>query len=371
MSSVAIHMMLLSDRARTAAYRRALRKTVRRGNVVLDLGCGSGFLGLLALRAGAARVHAVERHPIVHVAEALYRENGFGDRAGIHHCDIRDLRLREKVDVIVSDLIGHAGLNENVIELHRSALRFLKRGGRVVPRRIDLMLAPVSAPAEYRRSVQLGEADGCGVRLDTLRSLARHRPIPSRRLRRLARPALAGSVPLDRPPKGRRPTRLAARFRVSGTMHGVALWFRLDLAPGVRLDSWKGTHWIPFLFPLARPLRLRGARVSAELTLHPGNACSWTVRTPRESFVHDSDLGEESLFAGPRLDPGHVPVLPRDLRRLLPALTLMDGRRSIGRIAAALRRSGGLSGKKALGLVKQACLDFQVTSNGDKARTRT
>ncbi len=163
-------IMLISDRARTGAYARAIRKVIRPGDVVLDLGCGTGILGLLALQAGASHVHAVDRHPILYVAEKLYRENGFGDRVTTYHSEISELRLRKKVDLIVADLIGHAGVNESLIELHEQVLQFLKPGGRVVPGALRLFLVPASAPAEYRRHVQLADMKGYALRMETLRA---------------------------------------------------------------------------------------------------------------------------------------------------------------------------------------------------------
>ena len=62
------------------AYRRALKNLVRPDDVVIDMGCGTGLLGLLALEAGAAKVIAVDRGPIIELARETFEANGFGDR---------------------------------------------------------------------------------------------------------------------------------------------------------------------------------------------------------------------------------------------------------------------------------------------------
>ena len=62
------HGGYVSDEVKNDAYRRALGNLIRPDDVVIDMGCGSGLLGLLALEAGAARLIAVDSGPILELA---------------------------------------------------------------------------------------------------------------------------------------------------------------------------------------------------------------------------------------------------------------------------------------------------------------
>ena len=61
---------MVADAARNAAFEGALRRAIaafrkREGRppIVVDVGSGSGLLSMMAARAGAARVTAIESEP--------------------------------------------------------------------------------------------------------------------------------------------------------------------------------------------------------------------------------------------------------------------------------------------------------------------
>ena len=71
---------MLEDRIRTSRFIHAIRRTVRSGDVVVDLGTGSGVLAVAAAQAGAKHVYAIEVRAVAEVAERFFQGSGFGDR---------------------------------------------------------------------------------------------------------------------------------------------------------------------------------------------------------------------------------------------------------------------------------------------------
>jgi protein arginine N-methyltransferase 1 len=101
----------LTDEVRLSAYQRPINATVRPGDVVLDLGSGTGILGLFACRAGAAYVYSIEVSSIIGLAREICRVNGFLDRVTYMRGLSTELELSRKADVVVADEIGNLGSN--------------------------------------------------------------------------------------------------------------------------------------------------------------------------------------------------------------------------------------------------------------------
>jgi type I protein arginine methyltransferase len=136
------HDRMLADRVRTDAYGAGIEKHISRGDVVIDLGTGSGVLALFAARQGA-RVHAVEHGPIIDAARAVARDNGVST-IEFHRLNSRRLELPHQVDAIVHEQIGDALFDERVVgNVADLRDRLLKPGGRIHPHRLALYIEPV------------------------------------------------------------------------------------------------------------------------------------------------------------------------------------------------------------------------------------
>ena len=144
MSEIDWHREMLADLDRVNAFRTALSEAVHPGDVVLDIGTGTGLLAIFAIQLGASRVYAIEQGDIVNVAEEVVAKNGISNE------QIRFLKghssqveLPERVDLVVAELIGSFGLEESIIPVLSDAReRFLKPGGRLLPSWLDLYVAP-------------------------------------------------------------------------------------------------------------------------------------------------------------------------------------------------------------------------------------
>src|SRR5262245_14768649 len=92
------HRHYLADQVRTAAFRQAIEEIVKPGDVVIDMGAGTGILGLLACQAGARRVYSIDSGGVIELARKLCHANGFGDRVIFVKGLSTRVELPEKVD---------------------------------------------------------------------------------------------------------------------------------------------------------------------------------------------------------------------------------------------------------------------------------
>ena len=170
------HRLYLRDRHRVSAYERALREVVRPGDIVVDLASGTGILGMLACRAGARRVYAIEESGIAGLARQIARANGFEDRITSVRGNSRLVTLPERADVVVCDQIGGFGLEAGIFELAKDVRqRFLRPGGTFVPSAVELVVAAVEHSGLHGRAALLEGASG-GLRLHA--GASRSRPTP-------------------------------------------------------------------------------------------------------------------------------------------------------------------------------------------------
>jgi protein arginine N-methyltransferase 1 len=282
--TVSFHRMLINDAVRTGAYRDAIFATVRPGDVVLDIGSGSGVLALFAAQAGAGHVHCVEREAIIRIARELAEANGFADRISFHQCDIRELQLDGPVDLIQSELIGKAAIGEQMAELVGWCRdRFLRPGGVILPPRVDLFVAPVELIALAART-SLPPFDVYGLDFAPLAARNANAPVSTRvepgdviAPGQVAYHYDAATAPLTDCFDA------ALSFDVEDvrTLNGFTIWFEAELAPGITLgNAPPGTgSWDHSFFPMPRPVALApGDRIDLRVAARDDSAMEWLWR---------------------------------------------------------------------------------------------
>ncbi|MBI2336273.1 MAG: 50S ribosomal protein L11 methyltransferase [Deltaproteobacteria bacterium] len=141
------HSIMLNDEIRMRAYGRAIAQVVKPGDVVVDIGCGLGVLSFLALKAGAKKVYAIEADsPTLQLARKFAEQNHFLKQITFIKKLSGQVRLPEKADVIVSEILGSLAIDENILPtLLDAKKRFLKKGGKVIPEQFSLYAVPVDS----------------------------------------------------------------------------------------------------------------------------------------------------------------------------------------------------------------------------------
>ncbi|MBP9751697.1 MAG: 50S ribosomal protein L11 methyltransferase [Candidatus Moranbacteria bacterium] len=140
----------LIDKERTHAFKAAIQHAVKVGDVVVDMGTGSGVLAMFAADCGAKKVFAVESDEKNYkTLERTFEINGYQDVISLIRGDIRSVKLPEKVDVIIGEMIATGLIEELQVPAMNNMLRFAKNSVVVVLNRFRSYVDLVSNPDEY------------------------------------------------------------------------------------------------------------------------------------------------------------------------------------------------------------------------------
>ena len=269
-----LYQDMLADQFRMQCYRRAINQLVQPGDIVADLGTGMGVLAMMAIQAGAAHVYAVENRPqVVAITKEIIARNDMAERITLIEGDAREITIDAEVDLIINELIGDFGTDENIVEcVDEFTRKHLKPGGRCLPQKLRTYLVPVEYSEEYRG---IWRKDFQGLDLSYVAQLSCREEaemlILARQPKELAIPQLIENIDFT----SKIPVRansIDCQFTLhsEGRLQGFMGFFQADLSPDIRLDNYPvypGCHWQTWHWPLYPPPKSKpGFIVKCKLT---------------------------------------------------------------------------------------------------------
>lgn len=342
------YLDMMSDPHRMAPLDAAIRSVVRPGDVVLDLGAGTGVLSFIALDAGAAHVYAVERSPVIEVARRVARANGLADRITFIQADARSVVAPHRVDGLVGDIRGTLPLLGDNVDLFRLVReRWLKPGGYTIPIADEILVAPVSAAkphdlvdgwnhqrreAHYEAAAELAANGFLRASFEAAEVLADSQ--------------IVGSVCYDR--ETSRTLALQTSFVVTlpATMTGLGLWFRGILTRDISFDTSPSspvTIYAQGFLPLSRrrPV-VAGETINVRVAVHrtPSDPVwVWNVASERAGWQENHSTFSGTLLSLSGIDwltGAKKPALSEEGLLARQVLGSVDGKATARELATQL-----------------------------------
>ncbi len=271
---VAMHKVMLQDVIRTEGYQQSINNVVNDQHSVMDFGCGTGVLAMFAAKAGAKKVIAVDRSPFIQTAKKIADRNGL-DSIDFYFDDHYSLKLDDKVDVIVSEWMGHCLFYEAMLEpLLALRDKYLAEDGIMIPAQVSLHMGLVS---DEQVLDDLNFFNERPYDLDF--TPIAHVPYQQSDLlllypeQILTNVANLGTLDMKTISKISTPRLFTGTVKPEKkcTIHALCGWFDSELSEGVRFGTGPNdmpTHWDQILFPLPQPLAVSPER-ELTITLSP------------------------------------------------------------------------------------------------------
>lgn len=340
---------MVGDELRFSAYCDAIAKAVRPGDVAIDIGTGPGVFALLAAKAGARKVYAIDTENIVEFGRQFAAANGMTGRIEFLRGNSRQILLPERANIIISDIRGALPLfGQSILALNDAWERHLAEGGRMIPGRDLLLGALVEAPKNYDRIVVpwrsvhgLDLEPALPIVLNTIYKCQ----LRSEQL--LTDAHVWHELDYVNGANPRAGCDLEFVCQRPGTAHGFAIWFQTQLFSEIGFSTQPGPKdsvYGQIFLPLLRPVDLaEGETIRAGLhadLVGTDYVWRWEFELP-ESSGRETVNFKQSTFQGGGLSPSSlrkraaefVPVLSEAGIAERWLLTAMDGKTPLDQLA--------------------------------------
>jgi len=296
-------------------------------------------LGLLCLEAGASRVSAIDSTAMLEIARQSMERAGLSDKVRFVRGHSHRVELPEPVDVVICDHVGFFGFDYGIVQtLQDARRRFLKPGGRILPRAIRLKLAAIESDKSYAKADKWVDA----IVPPEFHWVRRHAVNAKHAVELGADDLLSGPSSLgviDLMSDGPDFLSWHAQLRVErdGVFHGLAGWFECELGPGVSMTNSpcaaqaidRSQAFLPIDEPV--PVKVGDVLNARIMTRLADNLVAWTVDVPGAGRQFRHSTWQGMLWAPEdiiRSQPDRVPMLSREGKARLAVLGFCDGHRS-------------------------------------------
>ncbi|MBN1848229.1 MAG: 50S ribosomal protein L11 methyltransferase [Deltaproteobacteria bacterium] len=311
MSLVVSHLKMLSDHRRLESYRQAIFQTVKKGDVVADIGTGTGVLAVFAVQAGAKKVYAVEISPIIDVAKKTAKENGCFDSIEFIQKESKNVDFAEPINLIVTETIGALGIDERIVDILSDVRkRFLDERGRIIPASLSLLAAPVSFTEGH--PFRFLDRSFHGIQTQNLKRLAVNNIYGLKtdsldQTRLVSKPTKIFEAHFYSCEPIRFPLHMDGSFEIfdESILDGIMVFPEIGLTDEITLSLWEEdhflpTHWDVSFFPMSEEIMThRNDIVSFRLTFTEKNGLIWQVGVEGEK--QKKVLTQLSTFGLPSL----------------------------------------------------------------------
>lgn len=275
---IELQRRMVSDRWRTEAFAKAIAEVVKEGDHVLDVGTGTGLLAMLSAKAGAAKVTGIDQSDVIEVAAKLVKANGLKPPVTLLRGPAAELELPEKVDLLVSEWLGHFAFVEAMLDDVIAARdKNLKPDGVMLPSSVQLKLAGLDdsvlyhqhGPGYWRTSVQ-----GLDYSMLEFRELKQGRAPPTRIEEATICTSTAELLDLDLKTAKKDDPFIEGSVEIEAVrdcaLSGFAGWFVAPLSPSVVLDTGPHcpeTHWSQTYLPFFPRTLNKGDKLSVQFEI--------------------------------------------------------------------------------------------------------
>lgn len=147
------HISMLNDRPRTDKFIKAIQEIVKKDDVVVEIGTGTGVLAIAAARAGAAKVYTIEAGAMAPTAQKIIDQTEVAGKIHLLQGWSPQIELPERADVLIGEIIGNDPFAESVLQAFKDARqRFLKPDARIIPERVKVFGIPVELSKDVLRN---------------------------------------------------------------------------------------------------------------------------------------------------------------------------------------------------------------------------